>query len=91
MRFFRKGAPTPSTRQVTLLTRPGCHLCHKARAVVANITEELGASWQELNVDDDAELCARYTDQVPVTLIDGALHDTFRVDPDRFRRALRSR
>jgi hypothetical protein len=30
----------------------------------------------------------QYTDQVPVTFVDGAQHDFWRVDPIRLRRAL---
>ena len=34
------------------------------------------------------QLQRRYTDQVPVTFVDGAQHDFWRVDPTRLRAAL---
>jgi hypothetical protein len=40
------------------------------------------------DVDSDPELQRRYTDQVPVTFVDGAQHDFWRVDPARLKAAL---
>jgi hypothetical protein len=39
-------------------------------------------------VDSDAELLAAYSDEIPVTLVDGRRHDFWRVDADRLRAAL---
>jgi glutaredoxin len=79
---------SPTTPRVTLYSRPGCHLCEDARAVVEEVCTELGESYVEISVDDDPELCRRYGDEVPVTLVDGAQHDFWRVDPVRLRAAL---
>ncbi len=73
---------------MTLLSKPGCHLCDDARAVVERVTEELGVGWTELDITEDAELYARYRDQIPVTLVDGAQHDFWRVSESRLRAAL---
>ena len=35
---------------ITLLTRPGCHLCDDARAVIARVAAELGVPWQERDI-----------------------------------------
>jgi hypothetical protein len=35
---------------ITLLSRPGCHLCDDARAVIASVAAELGVSWQERDI-----------------------------------------
>jgi glutaredoxin len=84
--------PTAGPARVRLLTRPGCHLCDEARAVVAQVCAELGESYEEVDLDlagaDDPELHRRYTDEVPVTFVDGVQHDFWRVDPARLRRAL---
>lgn len=74
--------------RVLVLTRPGCHLCEVAVEVVRAVCAETGDSWSEQDVDTDAELRRRYTDQVPVTFVDGAQHDFWRVDADRLRAAL---
>lgn len=77
-----------STPRITLITRPGCHLCDDARAVVAAVGTELGVAWEELSVDDDPHLRERYGEQIPVTLVDGAQHDFWRVSGQRLRAAL---
>ena len=77
--------------RIEVLTRPGCHLCADAVAVVAAVCAETGDRYTERNIDDDPELGRTYTDQVPVTFVDGAQHDYWRVDPDRLRRALGAR
>lgn len=81
--------PTPVTEpRVTLVGRVGCHLCDEARDVVRRVTAETGATWVELLVDDDPDLLARYADEVPVVLVDGARHDFWRVDERRLRARL---
>ena len=79
---------TGTPPRVTLLGRPGCHLCDEARAVVERVTAELGVGWSEVDVTSDPELLARWHDEIPVTLVDGEVHDFWRVDPDRLRTAL---
>lgn len=77
-------------RRVTLVGKPGCHLCDEARAVIERVTGDLGVPWEELSILDDAALYDRYWEQVPVTLVDGQQHDFWRVDEGRLRRALES-
>ena len=74
--------------RVTLYSRPGCHLCEQAEQVVATVCDELGESYAVVMVDDDPELLRRFTDEVPVTFVDGRQHDYWRVDPVRLRAAL---
>jgi len=76
------------TPRVTLLGKPGCHLCDDARAVIAAVTAELGEAYAEVDITADPDLHARYWEQIPVTLVDGQQHDFWRVDADRLRAAL---
>lgn len=71
-----------------MLTRPGCHLCSDALAIVAQVCTETGTAYEEVDVGSDPELLRRYTDAVPVTFVDGVQHDFWRVDVDRLRAAL---
>jgi glutaredoxin len=80
--------PAGQPARVLLLTRPGCHLCDEARAVVARVTAELGVQFTERDVNDDPEDLRQYSDMVPVTLVDGIQHDFWRVSEDRLRAAL---
>ena len=74
--------------RVTLYTRVGCHLCEQARTVVQAVCEDLGEAFEEVDVDSSVELQEAYTEQVPVTLVDGRRHDFWRVDATRLRAAL---
>lgn len=83
------GGGRPSGHVVTLIGKPGCHLCEDARAIVARVTGELGVPLEEWDITADAELYRRYAEQIPVTLVDGRQHDFWRVDEQRLREALR--
>jgi glutaredoxin len=74
--------------RVTLYGKPGCHLCDDAREVIARVCADLGTSYQEVDVTTDPDLQRRYGEQIPVTLVDGAQHDFWRVDERRLRAAL---
>jgi glutaredoxin len=74
--------------RVTLYGKPGCHLCDDAREVVARVCAEVGTTYDEVDVTTSPELMERYGEQIPVTFVDGAQHDFWRVDEARLRRAL---
>lgn len=74
--------------RITLIGRAGCHLCDAAREVVRAVADDTGVGWVEVSVDDDPELLARWSEDVPVTLVDGRPHDYWRVDEARLRAAL---
>jgi glutaredoxin len=92
IRLFKRpggGATAPVT--VTLVGKPGCHLCDDARAVVRRVAAETGAEVEELDItaeDFDPDLKAEYWEQIPVTLVNGARHDFWRVDAERLRKAI---
>jgi glutaredoxin len=76
-------------RVITLLSRPGCHLCDEAREVIARVAADLGVAWQERDITQSRSDLREYWDKIPVTLIDGVQHDFWRVSEDRLRAALR--
>jgi glutaredoxin len=78
------------SHRITLLSRPGCHLCDEARSVIAAVAGELGVAWDERDISDSANDLAQYTDMIPVTFVDGVQHDFWRVHPDRLRAALQA-
>ena len=73
---------------MTLVGKPGCHLCDQAREVIAGVCADLDVGWREVSILDDPSLLREYAEMVPVTLVDGVQHDYWRVDADRLRRAL---
>jgi glutaredoxin len=74
--------------QVTLLSRPGCHLCEEARAVIERVAGELGVPWSERDITQSPEDLEAYWEMIPVTFVDGVQHDYWRVSEDRLRAAL---
>ena len=80
------GDPRPA--RVLLYSRPGCHLCDDARAVVERVCADLGESFEEVDITADDDLEDRFGEEVPVTFVDGRQHDFWRVDETRLRTAL---
>ncbi|MCA2213756.1 glutaredoxin family protein [Jidongwangia harbinensis] len=78
---------TDGTR-LTLISRPGCHLCEVAEQVLDRVAGDTGESWTRVDVTDSVELERDYGDRVPVLLLDGKEHGYWRVEEDRLRRDL---
>jgi glutaredoxin len=74
--------------RVTLYSKPGCHLCEDARAVIERVCADLGTSYAEVDITGSPELMDAYGEQIPVTFVDGRQHDFWRVDEARLRTAL---
>ena len=74
--------------RITLLARPGCHLCDDAREVIIKVADDLGVAWEERDITQSEADLREYWEKVPVTLVDGVQHDFWRVSEDRLRGAL---
>lgn len=80
---------------VTLIGKPGCHLCDDAREAIASVIADLpsgsaSVTVVEHSILDDAELFERFAEEIPVVLIDGWMHTYWRVDASRLTAALTS-
>lgn len=80
---------------LTLIGKPGCHLCDDAREVVEAVRAEIAAqpgapatTLDEVSILDDAALRAKHAEEIPVLLIDGEMHTYWRVDAARLKAAL---
>jgi glutaredoxin len=67
-----------------LLSRPGCHLCDEADALL----RRHGLTPKRVNIDENAELAELYTNCVPVVFLDGKKRFTGRVDERLLKRLL---
>jgi glutaredoxin len=76
-------------REVTLYTRPGCHLCEEAKTAVAPLLREFGAVLREVNIENDAVLEERYGWDIPVIFLGARKAAKHRLDVEQFRRQLR--
>jgi hypothetical protein len=76
-------------RVVRLYTRSGCHLCEGAREAILALRSELGSfELEEVDIDSDDALHARYLERIPVVEVDGAMVCELVFEPDRLRASL---
>jgi glutaredoxin len=76
-------------REVTFYTRPGCHLCDKAKSAITPLLLEFGAVLREVNIENDAVLEKRYGWDIPVVFIGARKVAKHRINAEQFRRQLR--
>jgi glutaredoxin len=74
--------------KVVVFSRQNCHLCHEAEKIVREVLLGISFDLEVINIDGNAELESLYGEEVPVTMINGAKHDYFRVDKKRFSEAV---
>jgi glutaredoxin len=81
--------------ELTLIGKPGCHLCEDAESAVDRVlasflaaNPSVAVSMTQQNILDDAELASRYSEEIPVLLINGKVHNYWRIDEERFTWAL---
>lgn len=77
-----------SEPRLTLMTRPGCHLCEVAKEAMDRVVAATGDRWVEVDVSGDLELERDYGDRLPVVLLDGREHGYWRVEEERLLRDL---
>ena len=75
---------------LTLIGKPGCHLCDEAELAVSSVLQDVSkaVSLKKVNILDDSELFDKYSEQIPVLLINGMVHNYWRIDTERLREAL---
>jgi glutaredoxin len=55
---------------LTVYSKPGCHLCDEAVAVLTRLQAELGFELAELDISSDERLHRAYFDRIPVIRTD---------------------
>ena len=76
-------------RTVTLYSRPGCHLCDDAREALQRVHARAPFTLQEVDIETDDALHARYLERLPVIALDGEeLFDYFVDETALVRRIL---
>jgi glutaredoxin len=86
-----RSSPRPSPpieHRLTLLTRPGCHLCDVAKEAMDRVSSRTGEQWVEIDITNDPALEDEYGMRIPVVLLDGKEHGYWRVEEDRLLRDL---
>jgi len=78
------------TGRLTLLSKPGCHLCHEMRAVVEKVTAAADVVLGEEDVRSDPAW-RHYRLEIPVLLYEGVEIARHRVGEEDLRRLLAAR
>jgi glutaredoxin len=81
---------------LTLLTKPGCHLCEEAKKAIELLMFEFSKEnsdvvqieLTELNILEDEALKNQYSEEIPVLQINGATHAYWKIDSERLLAAL---
>ena len=72
-------------------TRPGCHLCEEALAVLRPLLRRHDVGLRIRDVETDPDWERRYGEQIPVGVLSGRKVFKYRVDPTRVEAAIRAR
>lgn len=57
--------------ELLLYTREKCPLCDKAKKILDELVDEIGISYQEIDIYSDDELLERFGLMIPVLELDG--------------------
>jgi glutaredoxin len=79
----------PEPLHIEVYSRPGCHLCHEAVAVIEPFSRRYPLKLTITNIDDDAALRFAYGTEIPVILINGTEAFRHRVDAGALERKLK--
>lgn len=74
--------------QLTLYSRPGCHLCDEMKEIVLPIAAEIGAVVDEIDISTSAALEAEYGYDIPVLLVNGRKAFKHQLTAREFRKRL---
>jgi glutaredoxin-like protein DUF836 len=78
----------PAVPQVRVYYAAGCHLCERALRQVRELKAELLFELEEVGIDGEPALEARYRELIPLVEIDGERVFTYYVHEEAFRRRL---
>jgi len=71
--------------RVVLYTKPGCGLCEEMKAEMSKAGCDELFTLEEVDIESDAELRARYQYEIPVLFINGVEAFRYRLRPDEFK------
>jgi thiol-disulfide isomerase/thioredoxin len=80
----------PEPILIDIYSRPGCHLCDEAKAVVESLRERYAVVLGTINVESSVDLENRYGPDIPVVLINGEEAFRHRVDRTELERKLKA-
>lgn len=85
---FLNNMQRPAKAHVVIYSRPGCHLCDKAKQAMqaARCPDEY--TLDEINIESDPDLLKRYQHDIPVITINGREAFRHRLTAQEFKLAM---
>ena len=75
--------------QIDIYSRPTCHLCDEAKAVLERVRQRYAFALRVINIEEDAALEAAYGTQIPVVLINGNMAFKYHVNEAELERKMK--
>ena len=73
--------------RITIYSKPDCHLCDNAKAIL----KKMNLDFVEINIEEDPDAYEKYKWEIPVIFVDGKKLFKGRVEEEKLRRALTAR
>ena len=75
--------------EVTIYSKPGCHLCDEAKAVLLKVQRAEPFILREINIEEDAAAWEAFKEEIPVIFIAGRKAFKYHVSEREFLQRLR--
>ena len=70
--------------KITIMSKPGCHLCEAALKTVQGVVgAHIACLIEEIDITQEQDLLDKYKDDIPVILVDGVERFRHTVDPEK--------
>jgi glutaredoxin len=66
--------------QIDIYSRPGCHLCDEAKAVIERVQRRFAFALRVIDIESDPALEKEYGEQIPVVFVNGNKAFKYHVD-----------
>lgn len=75
--------------ELKFIVKPGCHLCDQARDVINDVLVDFPmVKFTEQNMLESQDLVNKYSEEIPVLLINDTQFSFWKVDADKLRTKL---
>ena len=75
---------------IEIYSRPGCHLCDEAKAVIERVQRRFPFALRIINIEGDSNLEAEYGSEIPVIFINGNKAFKYHVDQAKLEKRVKT-
>ena len=74
--------------QLTLYSRPDCHLCDDMKTTIKNFSKKISVDLRIVDISNNATLETQYGQEIPVLFVDGRKIAKYRISEQELQEAL---